>query len=155
MPPLFTDSLAARLDRQCLPRVQIASHGAALEAGTVYLAPGGNAHLTVVVVRRLFANSRMVSALLDTVRQSMCCFNHLPGSRARTVGVLLTGMGNDGAAGLKELRSLGARTIVQDEQTSIVFGMPKAAIALGAAEVVAPLERIASEILSLKTKTAA
>jgi len=64
------------------------------------------------------------------------------------VGVLLTGMGADGARGLLAMRQAGARTIAQDESTSVVFGMPKAAIELGAAEEVLPLERIAPAVLA-------
>jgi two-component system chemotaxis response regulator CheB len=156
MPPLFTDSFAARLDRLCQPRVSIATHGAPLETGVVYLAPGGSAHLSVG------GRQTLVCQLRDGARVNGHCpsvdvlFQSLArSSGARTVGVLLTGMGSDGASGLKDLRTLGARTIVQDERTSIVFGMPKAAIMLGAAEVVAPLDRIATEILSLRTSTAA
>jgi two-component system chemotaxis response regulator CheB len=156
MPPLFTDSLAARLDRQCHPKVRIATNGAPLEVGTIYLAPGGNSHLQIsgrqTLVCKLREGPRVNGHCpsVDVLFQSL-----VNTSGGRTVGVLLTGMGNDGAAGLKDLKACGARTIVQNEQTSIVFGMPKAAILLGAADVVAPLNRIAAEILSIKTKTAA
>jgi len=63
-------------------------------------------------------------------------------ARARAIGVLLTGMGDDGASGLLAMRRAGARTIAQDEETSVVYGMPRAAVSLGAAEFVVPLQRI-------------
>jgi two-component system chemotaxis response regulator CheB len=66
-----------------------------------------------------------------------------------TIAVILTGMGKDGAKGMLELRSLGVRTIAQDESTSVVFGMPREAIAIGAAEYVEPLSEIAERIVSL------
>ncbi len=156
MPPLFTDSLAARLDRLCLPNVRIATSGAPLDVGTVYLAPGGNAHLSIsgrqTRVCQLREGPRVNGHCpsVDVLFQSLA-----KTSASNTVGVLLTGMGTDGASGLRDLKDCGARTIVQDEQTSIVFGMPKAAIILGAVDVVAPLNRIATEILSVRTKTAA
>ncbi len=65
------------------------------------------------------------------------------------IGIILTGMGNDGASGLFEMRQAGARTIAQDEETCVVFGMPKEAIALGAAEYVAPLPQIAQIALRI------
>lgn len=71
--------------------------------------------------------------------------SHIAGPRA--LGILMTGMGNDGAAGLLEMRLAGARTLAQDEASSVVFGMPKEAIAAGAVERVLPLESLASEIL--------
>jgi two-component system chemotaxis response regulator CheB len=71
---------------------------------------------------------------------------------SRAVGVIMTGMGDDGARGLLALRRAGGRTLAQDEATSVVFGMPRVAIALGAAERVLPLERLAGEALRLATR---
>ena len=68
---------------------------------------------------------------------------------AKTAGVLLTGMGSDGASGLKGLRDSGARTIVQDENTSVVWGMPGTAVELGAAESIVPLGQIANQLVSV------
>ena len=66
---------------------------------------------------------------------------------AKAIGVVLTGMGSDGAQGLKDIRSAGGHTIAQDKETSVVFGMPGRAVALGAAEVVLPLDRIAEQLV--------
>lgn len=68
---------------------------------------------------------------------------------ANAIGVIMTGMGDDGAKGLREMKDAGARTIAQDEQTCVVFGMPKEAIKLNAAEKILPLDQIAPEVLRL------
>src|SRR4030095_4764496 len=74
---------------------------------------------------------------------------------SNAIGIIMTGMGDDGAEGLLAMRNAGARTLAQDEATSVVFGMPKAAAALGAAGVVAPLDEIASELLKLAADSTA
>jgi two-component system chemotaxis response regulator CheB len=145
MPGTFTKSFAERLDRLCAPRCEEASDGAPLESGRVYLAPGGDNHLEVTEQRcRIVAGERVNGhrPSVDVLFNSMArAFGR------RGVGVILTGMGRDGAQGLLAMRQAGARTLGQDESTSVVYGMPKAAFEIGAVERQAPLERLAAEML--------
>ncbi|MFT4182015.1 MAG: protein-glutamate O-methylesterase CheB [Rhizobium sp.] len=148
MPPSFTRSFAERLNRLCAPVVQEASDGARLEIGKIYLAPGGERHLQVVnasapqcrLLERAPVNGHRpsVDVLFDSVAE-------LAGRNA--VGVILTGMGRDGAAGLLKMRHAGARTIGQNEKTCVVYGMPRVAFELGAVEQQFPLNAIGEEIL--------
>ena len=147
MPPFFTTSFAARLHGTCQPDVHEAWDGAPLERGTISLAPGGPAHLEVV-----WSSSRVVrlveSEPVNRHRPSVDVAFH---SVARqlgngAVGVLLTGMGRDGADGLRAMRLAGARTIAQDKDTSTVYGMPRAALEIGAVDRGTPLSQIADAI---------
>jgi two-component system, chemotaxis family, protein-glutamate methylesterase/glutaminase len=150
MPPTFTKSFAERLNRLCAPVVQEATDGARLEIGKIYLAPGGERHLQVSnasapccrLVERPPVNGHRpsVDVLFDSVAE-------LAGRNA--VGVILTGMGRDGASGLLKMRHAGARTIGQNEKTCVVYGMPRVAHELGAVEHQLPLASIGEEILKL------
>jgi two-component system, chemotaxis family, protein-glutamate methylesterase/glutaminase len=143
MRPEFVGPFVKRLDEVCPQKVRVAQHGERLERGTALFAPGGR-HL--VIVRRGWD---YVADVVDGPPVA----RHRPSvdvlfraavtaAGANVVAILLTGMGDDGAAGMLELRTAGAHTIAQDEATCVVFGMPKEAILRGAARVVAPLERI-------------
>ncbi len=150
MPSTFTKSFAERLNRLCAPVVQEATDGARLEIGKIYLAPGGERHLQVVnasapccrLLERDPVNGHRpsVDVLFDSVAE-------LAGRNA--VGVILTGMGRDGAAGLLKMRHAGARTLGQNEKTSVVYGMPRVAFELGAVEQQLPLNAIGEEILKM------
>ncbi len=150
MPQTFTRSFAERLNRICLPVVEEATDGARLEIGRIYLAPGGEKHLQVSdpqapccrLVDRPPVNGHRpsVDMLFDSVAE-------LAGRNA--VGVILTGMGRDGAAGLLKMRHAGARTIGQTEKTCVVYGMPRVAFELGAVENQLPLSAIGEEILKI------
>lgn len=150
MPPTFTKSFSERLNRLCAPIVQEATDGARLEIGRIYLAPGGDRHLQVVnstapscrLIEAAPVNGHRpsVDVLFDSVAE-------LAGRNA--VGVILTGMGRDGASGLLKMRSAGARTIGQNEKTCVVYGMPRVAYELGAVEHQLPLGSIGEEILKL------
>jgi two-component system, chemotaxis family, protein-glutamate methylesterase/glutaminase len=150
MPAGFTRSFAQRLDNGCQIRVKEAQDGDRILQGHALLAPGG-LHMAV---KRAGANylvrvgeGRPVNRhcpSVDVLFRSAAV--HL-GSNA--IGVILTGMGNDGAAGLLEMRRAGARTLAEDESTCVVFGMPKEAIACGAAEQVLPLDAVANRITAL------
>ncbi|WEZ84429.1 chemotaxis response regulator protein-glutamate methylesterase [Rhizobium sp. 32-5/1] len=148
MPHTFTKSFAERLNRLCAPTVQEATDGARLEIGKVYLAPGGERHLQVVnptspscrLLDREPVNGHRpsVDVLFDSVAE-------LAGRNA--IGVILTGMGRDGASGLLKMRHAGARTFGQNEKTCVVYGMPRVAHELGAVETQLPLNSIGEEVL--------
>ena len=150
MPSTFTKSFAERLNRLCQPVVQEAFDGARLEVGKIYLAPGGERHLQVTnsaapccrLIDRDPVNGHRpsVDVLFDSVAE-------LAGRNA--VGVILTGMGRDGAAGLLKMRHAGARTLGQNEKTCVVYGMPRVAYELGAVESQLPLGSIGEEILKM------
>lgn len=148
MPPGYTNSYAQRLDRECAVHVAEAADGDEVLPGNVLIAPGDfhmevlkrNGKLTVRI-----APGDKVSGFrpsVDVLFQS--CARSL---EKHGIGVLLTGMGRDGAQGLLAMRNAGAHTIAQDEATSTIFGMPKEAIQLDAACQVLPLGLIAGQIL--------
>jgi two-component system chemotaxis response regulator CheB len=144
----FAPAVARTLDQSCPPRIVLAEPDMPLRDGHVYLAPGDDRHLTVsgqATCCRLREGERVsghmpsVDMLFQSVAKSV---------GARAIGILLTGMGSDGAQGLLAMAQAGAYTIAQDEATSTVFGMPRAAISLGAAGVVAPIGQIARHAFS-------
>jgi two-component system chemotaxis response regulator CheB len=150
MPATFTRSFAERLDRLTAPRVTEAVDGDVLTPGRVYLAPGGLTHLQVTGTQT--RRCRLVDT--DLVNGHRPSVDVLFASVAKTagagaVGAILTGMGRDGAAGLLAMREAGASTVGQDEATSVVYGMPKAAMQIGAVQRQLPLERMAAQILAL------
>ncbi|PWB94364.1 MULTISPECIES: protein-glutamate methylesterase/protein-glutamine glutaminase [Methylosinus] len=150
MPPVFTASFAARLDRMCKPQVAEAVDGAQILPGRVYLAPGGAAHLEVVKhvggYRCRLTNTEAVNGHRPSVD---VLFNSVAQCAGRNaLGVILTGMGRDGAQGLLALRDAGAETIGQDEASSLVYGMPKAAFEIGGVAKQLTLQRIAAHILT-------
>lgn len=148
MPAVFTAQLARRLDASCKVEVKEAEDGDRLVPGRALIAPG-NRHLAV---RR--SGATYVAAIEDGPPVSL----HRPSvdvlfrsaaaaAGSNALGILLTGMGADGADGMADLAAAGARTIAQDEATSVVFGMPKEAIARGVVDEVLPLDRIARALL--------
>ncbi|TCM00505.1 chemotaxis response regulator protein-glutamate methylesterase [Sphingomonas sp. PP-CC-3G-468] len=148
MPPTFTATLAARLDRLTAPKVVEAKSGQQLEVGTVYLAPGGDLHLEIVGLQsprcRLVDGDR-VSGHRPSVDQLFHSVATNVGSSA--VGAILTGMGADGALGLKAMRDRGSVTIGQNRESCVVYGMPAVARKLGAVQTELPLPRIAQRLL--------
>jgi len=141
----FTGGLAHWLANETALRVKEAEQGAVMERGTVYIAPSGS-HLLVRPEGRLELDS---GPPLRGFRPSCDMLLTSAGEAfgSRCIGVILTGMGRDGARGLKEIRDRGGRTIAQDEATSVVWGMPREAVQLGAAQEVLPLERIGPALL--------
>ncbi len=149
MPAVFTGTFAKRLDRICAASVSEAQNGAPLRPGHVYLAPGGEYHLELVGRGTLTCQLRKGEPV-NGHRPSVDVLFH---SLARcagpsSLGVILTGMGNDGAKGLLAIRQAGGRTVGQDQATSIVYGMPRAAFEIGAVGKQLSLDRIGPEILS-------
>ncbi|MBY9062045.1 chemotaxis response regulator protein-glutamate methylesterase [Sphingomonas yunnanensis] len=150
MPERFTRSLAKRLDGLCAVDVKEAEDGDTVMRGRVLIAPGGLRHTLL---------ERQGARYVVAVRDGPLVSRHRPSvdvlfrsaarhAGANALGVIMTGMGDDGARGLLEMKQAGARTIAQDEATSIVFGMPKEAIARGAADHVVALGAIPQEMVA-------
>ena len=151
MPEGFTRAFADRLNKECGIEIAEARDGERLQNGRALIAPG-NRHMLVnrkgeelvvqIIDGPLVSRHRpSVDVLFRSVAASV-------GSKA--VGVIMTGMGDDGAQGLYEMSEAGAATIAQDEASCVVFGMPKEAITRGAVNIVVPLERIAGAALTLQ-----
>lgn len=150
MPAKFTTSFAERLDSLCQIRVKEAEDGDAIVPGTALLAPG-NFHM---VMRRsgarYYVNVKTGPLVCHQRPAADVLFNSVAAyGGANAVGVLLTGMGKDGAQGLLKMKEAGAKTIAQDEKSCVVFGMPKAAIDIGAADKVVALQDVSQAIFDL------
>lgn len=148
MPPGFTRSLADRLNSVCRMHVKEAEQGERILPGHVYIAPGGQ-HLAV---RRSGANYVVEvhdGDLVNRHRPSVeVLFNSVALEVGRNaIGVMLTGMGRDGADAMLRMREAGAYNFAQDEASCVVFGMPREAIATGAVHEVVPLQKIAGQLL--------
>ena len=143
MPREFTGSFAARLDQECKIEVREARDGDALLPGLALVAPG-DSHLLLLRTGVRFSVELSRAPKVQRHRPSVdVLFQSVAvAAGARAMGILLTGMGYDGARGLEQLRRAGATTIAQSEETACVFGMPARAIAIGAAERVLHLEEI-------------
>ena len=150
MPEVFTRAFADRLNRDCTIAIKEAADGDRILPGRALIAPG-NHHLLV---------RRSGSACIAQVTEGPLVSRHRPSVDvlfrsvaksvgAHAVGVIMTGMGDDGAQGLREMRNCGAQTIAQDESSCVVFGMPKEAIARDAVVAVVPLRRIAETALKM------
>jgi len=153
IPEQFSKPFADRMNRTCAMEVFQAEDGQQILPGCAYIAPGSH-HLLVErsgarYICRLNDGPPVnrhrpsVDVLFRSVAQN---------AGANAVGMILTGMGNDGAAGLKEMQDAGAKTIAQDESTSVVWGMPGEAVKLGAADTILPLEKITGKTLNLISK---
>ena len=151
MPAGFTEMYAKRLDNQCKCRVKEAENGDMVEQGLVLLAPGGDRQMSLVKVGgnyqvslkkapKVNGHCPSVDVLFDSVAKNV-------GRNA--IGIILTGMGGDGAKGLKAMRDAGAKTIGQDETSCVVYGMPKVAYDIGAVQYQEKLGDIAKKTYSL------
>jgi two-component system, chemotaxis family, protein-glutamate methylesterase/glutaminase len=147
MPEKFTAMYADRLNGLCAMKIREARDGDRLERGTVLIAPGGK-HMQLrkaggqyfaVVADGPPVNRHKPS--VDVLFKSLAALTN-----GDALAIMLTGMGDDGARGMKQLHDLGVRTIAQDEASCVVFGMPKEAIKLGAVDQVMPLDQVASAI---------
>jgi two-component system, chemotaxis family, protein-glutamate methylesterase/glutaminase len=150
LPAAFSESFVRHIDHITAMTASIPRHGQIVEAGHIYLAPGDK-HMMA-----MRDGSRYIIQLYDgePVNRHKPAVDVMFRSVAQYLGanaiaVLLTGMGADGAAGMKEMHDAGAKTMVQDEQSSVVWGMPGAAFKLGCTDFVLPLEDVAHKILSL------
>ena len=148
MPEKFTTAFAERLDSVCRIRVQEARHGMLVAGGLALIAPGGKHMLlkrqgdrwSVDVIDGPLVNRHRPS--VDVLFRSAARF-----AGPAALGVIMTGMGDDGAAGMAEMRAAGARTLAQDEASCVVYGMPKEAVRRGGVERSVPLDAIAREIM--------
>ena len=150
MPAGFTSSFARRLDGQCAVTVIEATDGRRILPGHVYIAPGSR-HLELARTGAHYAcrlhDGPPVSGHRPSVDVLFGSVASVAGANA--MGLILTGMGRDGAAGLLEMRRAGARTYGQSETSCLIYGMPKAAMQAGAVEIELPIERLTEEIVTL------
>jgi two-component system chemotaxis response regulator CheB len=152
--PAFTKSLAVRLDRMCAATVTEAKDGTPLEPGHLYLAPGGDAHLVITGSgpwRCSLQHGPPANGHCPSVDLLFTSLAQHAGRRA--VGAILTGMGRDGAQGLLAIRERGGRTLGQDAESCVVYGMPRAAFEIGAVDAQVPLREMASRILAAASQT--
>ena len=148
MPPVFTKLLADRLSATCPIQVREAAQGEVLVPGKAYIAPG-DFHM------RLAKDGEKHRIVLDQSAPENSCrpavdvlFKSIPPLfGARALGVILTGMGQDGLIGVQQMRAAGAQIVVQDEATSVVWGMPGAVARAGAADVIVPVTEVGDEIV--------
>ena len=149
MPSLFVKSLADRLNASCPLHCSVAEEGEVLKGGHVYLAPGG-IHMKIKsdgmkLVVQLEEGPRVNHSIpsVDVTYDSLALLS----PRIKTLALVLTGMGNDGAAGAKRLKAKNSFVMIQDEETSVVWGMPGETFKMGAADVVLPLDEISSALM--------
>jgi two-component system chemotaxis response regulator CheB len=147
MPEKFTAAFAQRLNGLCAMEVKEAEDGDVVRQGLVLIAPGGR-HMLLQRSGSRYSVKIVDGPHVSRHRPSVDVMFRSASQHAgrNAMGVLLTGMGDDGANGLLEMRQMGSHTVAQDEETSVVYGMPKEAIQRGAAAKVLPLGRIANEI---------
>ncbi len=150
MPPGFTTSFARRLNERCAMPVFEARHGQRVMPGHIYIANGGH-HLALARSGAHYVCLVHDGPPVSGHRPSVdVLFESVAGAAGRNaIGVILTGMGQDGASGLLSMRRAGGRTLGQDEGSCVIFGMPKAARLLGGVESERPLSKIAAEIMAL------
>lgn len=158
MPPdqKFTIMFTERLDGLCQLEVREARHNDRVRPGLALVSPGGR-HLALKRVGTQFLVEILDGPLVSRHKPSVDVLFRSAAlyAQANALGILMTGMGDDGAMGLKEMHDAGARTIAQDEASSVVFGMPKEAIRLGAADEVLSLTKIPEAIVAYSRSVAA
>jgi two-component system, chemotaxis family, protein-glutamate methylesterase/glutaminase len=149
MPPGFTKSFAQRLNTLCRITVKEAEHGERVLPGHAYIAPG-HAHLLLARSGANYIANLSDDPPVNRHRPSVDVLFRSAAQHAgkNAIGVILTGMGRDGAAGLLDMRRAGAYTFAQDEASCIVFGMPREAIAMGAADDIAPLSEMSRRVMA-------
>lgn len=156
MPPLFTQSLAKSLDAKCALKVKEASNGEPIHPNTIYIAPGGKQ----MKIEAGSDGKMRILKITDDPPENSCkpSVDYLFRSIAhhyvgRATGVIMTGMGSDGTKGLHLMKQNGATIIAQNEETCVVYGMPKDTIEAGIADIIAPLDRIADSIAKTVRKS--
>lgn len=150
MPELFTKSFAKRLNELCAINVKEAENGDTVLRGRALIAPG-NTHMLLRRSGARYYVEVTTGPLVNRHRPSVDVLFRSTAQYAgrNSVGIIMTGMGDDGAKGLLEMKQAGAHTVAQDEKSCVVFGMPKEAIKLNAVDKVLPLEMIAGHVLTI------
>ncbi|MEO6377588.1 MAG: CheB methylesterase domain-containing protein, partial [Caulobacteraceae bacterium] len=150
MPASFTAGFAERLNRLCAPTVEEASEGALLQPGHIYIAPGAR-HLEVALMAGVLRCRLRPEDFIEGPKPSVDVLMSSVAAAvgAKSVGVILTGMGRDGAQGLLHMHETGARTFAQNQASSVIYGMPRAAVEAGGVQRELPLEQVAIEVLKL------
>ena len=149
MPGGFTRSMAERLNQECRILVKEAEEGETLKEAVAYIAPGGfhlsieTRHSSAIIRLTKATKEHHLSPCADVTMKSLA-----PVFGKKSMGAVLTGMGEDATEGLREIKRSGGYTLAQDRATSVVYGMPKAALDAGVVDCVVPLERIAEEIMN-------
>ncbi|EJO70436.1 protein-glutamate methylesterase/protein-glutamine glutaminase [Leptospira kirschneri] len=147
MPEKFTETFANRLNQICKIQIKEAKDGDRIQLGSAYIAPG-NKHMEIFLSGAQFHIRVLDGPLVNRHRPSVDTLFHsvakIAGKNAK--GIIMTGMGNDGANGLLKMKQSGAHTIAQDETSCVVFGMPKEAILKGAVDSILPLSKIVREV---------
>ena len=152
MPPGFTKSLATRLDSLTELKVKEAEDNDVIEAGKVFIAPG-DYHMTVEERNNQRVIKLNQSPPLSSHRPAVdALFESLAKYGDKVIAAILTGMGSDGAKGIKLIREAGGRTLAEDKSTAVVYGMPKVAVELGGIDEVLPIEAVAGELSRLAKK---
>jgi two-component system chemotaxis response regulator CheB len=155
IPPVFSKTFADRLNECCAFEVREAQPGDELHAGLALIAPG-DFHMTLAWHGTGYRIALEQSPMIHHVRPSVdVLFNSAVSAGSHALAVLLTGMGRDGALGMQSLKAAGAVTLAQNEETCIVYGMPRAAVELGAVDKVLPLDLMPHAILHALQTTAA
>jgi two-component system chemotaxis response regulator CheB len=149
MPAAFTNGFAVHLNRVCGVKVVEAEDGMPLQRGTVYIAPGGVRHMELVGGSSGTIRLRPGDPVTGHRPSVDMLFRSVAHLGSRAVGVILTGMGNDGAIGLKAMRDAGARTLGQNRESCVIYGMPGAAFELGGVEKEVTLSAMPEAILGL------
>ena len=151
MPPNFTESYAVRLNQYSHLTVRHAKDGDVIEPGVVYIAPGG---FQTKVVKKSALESCLVieKGPVDAIYKPSVdiSFKSIAESfPGRAIGVILTGMGSDGAEGMKAIKDTGGKTLAQDEESCVVYGMPKSVIDSGIQDKIVSIEKMAGEIVNM------
>ncbi len=153
MPEAFTASFARRLDGLCKIRVKEAEHGDRVLPGHAYVAPG-HSHLLLARSGANYVCELSQGPPVNRHRPSVDVLFRSAANCAgpNAIGVILTGMGKDGAQGMLEMKQAGAYNFAQDEASCVVYGMPKEAVAMGAVDEIVPLSEMASRVLARLAK---
>jgi two-component system chemotaxis response regulator CheB len=150
MPPAFTGPFAERLNQLSAIQVKEAENGEPISKGIVYIAPG-RGHMSVVrkkMTETVISVSEDMTEYIYRPSVDVLLLSVVEYFSGHVLGVILTGLGNDGSKGMKEIKNKGGRTIAESEKTCVVYGMPRAVVEAGLADKVVPLNEIAGEIIN-------